>query len=83
MYKKDSIVVKKSFYQRIYIFFYVFIPGYIKKIIDYKQLNNYMFMSKANDFSKKGLNVNGSFKGISPNFKFGNFFQINDNFFVH
>ena len=83
MHKKDNIIAKKSFVQKIYTFFYVFIPGYIKKMINYKQLNNYIFMSKANDFSKNGLNVNGSFKGISQNFKFGNFFQINDNFFIH
>ena len=74
---------KKSFIQRIYIFYFIFIPGLIKKIINYKELNNYLFMSKTKDFSKKGLNVNGNFKGITSNLKYGDFFQINDNFFIH
>lgn len=75
--------IRKSFVQRIYVFFFIYLKGLIKKTINYKQLNQFIFMSKTNDFSKKGLDIDGHFKGISENFKYGNYFQINDNFFVH
>lgn len=74
---------KKTFSQKIYSFLFIFIPGYIKRKIDYKRLNNLIFMSKIGNFSLKGLDIDGSYKGIGTHVTVGDYFQINDNFFVH
>lgn len=75
--------MKKTIGQKIYSLFFIFIPGLLKKLIDYKSLNHYIFMSKTGNFNIKGLDIDGSFKGLGKHVKVGDYFQINDNFFVH
>jgi len=76
-------VKNKTFLQRIYTFIFIYIPVLIKNIINYKDLKNKIFMSKTGQFDKLGLDVDGRYKGIGKHLSHGNYFQINDNFFIH